>query len=122
MVFSAWPYTGSAHDASLMATFLLGGLSVIPAGILEGIFLIGVELETEGANLAVLAVVLLLVVGPVEEVCKFAAVRLYAFRSLYFDDPLDGMVDAAGASLGSATLESLGYILALAPEGWSGRP
>ena len=100
----------------LVATFLLGGLSTIPASLLEGIFLFGADLDTVGATLASTAVIMLLVVGPVEELCKFAAVRFYAFRSLYFDEPLDGLVYGAAASLGFATLENLGYVLAFGPE------
>ncbi len=100
----------------LVATFLLGGLSTIFAGVLEGVFVYGGDLDIEGASLASTAVAMLLVVGPVEEVCKFAAVRFYAFRSLYFDEPLDGMVYGAAASLGFVTVENIGYVAAFGPE------
>ena len=56
------------------------------------------------------------VVGPVEELCKFAAVRLGPYRSLYFDEPVDGLVYASAASLGFASLENLFYVLEYGPE------
>ena len=56
------------------------------------------------------------VVGPVEETCKFLAVRLRAYRSPYFEEPMDGLVHAAAASLGFASLENLFYILDYGPE------
>jgi len=115
-VFSRMDVYRPGPRSLIVSTFLLGGLSVIPAAVLEAIFLNGVELDAVGATLASTAVAMLLVVGPVEEVCKFAAVRFHAFHSLYFDEPLDGMVYGAAASLGFATLENLGYVLVFGPE------
>ena len=59
---------------------------------------------------------MLLVVGPVEEFSKFAVVRLKAYRSLYFDEPMDGLVYAAAASLGFASLENVLYVVDFGPE------
>jgi RsiW-degrading membrane proteinase PrsW (M82 family) len=95
-------------------TFVLGGLSTIPAVIAEAIFLGDSSLD-EGASLQATAAAMLLVVGPVEEACKFAVVRLKPYRSLYFDEPMDGLVYAAAASLGFASLENLGYVARLGP-------
>ena len=86
-------------------TFLLGALATIPALIAEAIFLTDSDLD-EGASLQATAAAMLLVVGPVEEACKFAVVRLKPYRSLYFDEPVDGLVYAAAASLGFASLET----------------
>ena len=97
-------------------TFLLGMASTIPAGIMNTIFLDESLLDDRSANLASVAVGMLFVVGPVEETCKFLAVRLYAFRSRYFDQPSDGLLYAAAASLGFASLENLLYILQFGPE------
>ena len=94
--------------------FLLGMLSTVPAGLIEAIALDESALEP-GATLAALAMAMLLVVGPVEELSKFAAVRLGAFRSQYFEEPMDGLVYAAAASLGFASLENLGYVLSFGP-------
>ena len=95
-------------------TFLLGCLSTVPALIGEVIFLGDADL-VEGASLSAVAAGMLLVVGPVEELCKFGAVRLKPYRSLYFDEPMDGLVYAAAASLGFASLENLAYVAAFGP-------
>ncbi len=95
-------------------TFVLGCLSTIPAVILEAIFLADFEFG-ESAILGITAA-MLLVVGPIEEACKFAVVRLKSYRSLYFDEPMDGLVYAAAASLGFASLENLAYVVTYGPE------
>ena len=64
---------------------------------------------------------MIFVVGPVEEFCKFGAVRLGPYRSLYFDEPVDGLVYAAAASLGFASLENLFYVSQYGPEVMIGR-
>jgi RsiW-degrading membrane proteinase PrsW (M82 family) len=96
-------------------TFALGCLATFPAAILEGLFDLGGLLEGESDLIAV-ATGMLLVVGPVEELCKFSVVRLVAYRSLYFDEPMDGLVYGAAASLGFASLENLAYVLNYGPE------
>ena len=104
----------------IAVTFVLGCLSTIPAIIAEAIFLGDSSLE-EGASLQATAAAMLLVVGPVEEACKFAVVRLKPYRSLYFDEPMDGLVYAAAASLGFASLENLGYVARFGPGVMIGR-
>ena len=96
-------------------TFLLGCVSTIPAAILEVIFDFGGLLDTQ-TDLATVATGMLFVIGPVEELCKFGAVRLLAYRSLYFDEPMDGLVYGAAASLGFASLENFFYVLNYGPE------
>lgn len=104
----------------LALTFFLGMLSTIPAAILEFAF-IGEDVDRPGADLAAVASAMLFVVGPVEETSKFLAVRLGPYRSLYFDEPRDGLVYAAAARLGFASLENLVYILNFGPEVMLGR-
>ncbi len=95
-------------------TFGLGCLATVPAAIIEFVVL-GESFLEERAGLATIAPAMLLVVGPVEEVCKFLAVRLKAYRSLYFDEPIDGLVYAASASLGFASLENVLYVFEFGP-------
>ena len=95
-------------------------LSTLPAAALEFAFLQDVEIAA-GTDLATAAAAMLFVVGPAEEVSKFLAVRLGPYRSLYFDEPRDGLVYAAAASLGFASLENLFYILSFGPEVMIGR-
>ncbi|PSQ42173.1 PrsW family intramembrane metalloprotease [Halobacteriales archaeon QS_9_68_42] len=51
-----------------------------------------------------------LVVGPIEEIVKLLAVRLYAYRDDRFDSVVDGAVYGAVAGLGFATIENVLYI------------
>lgn len=96
-------------------TFLLGCASTVPAGF--GNYIFGADALLEGSrHLLSVVTAMTFVVGPVEELCKFAAVRLGPYRSLYFDEPVDGLVYAGAASLGFASLENLIYVLDYGPE------
>ena len=96
-------------------TFFFGALSSIPAGIINTV-VIDSNVINGTADLAATAAAMLFVVGPVEELSKFMAVRLGPYRSLYFDEPRDGLVYATAASLGFASMENLGYIFSYGPE------
>ena len=96
-------------------TFILGMLSTVPAAGIEAFF-IKDSLEQPGVTLGTVAVNMFFFVGPVEELSKFLAVRLNAYRSRYFEEPMDGLVYAAAASLGFASLENFFYILNYGPE------
>jgi RsiW-degrading membrane proteinase PrsW (M82 family) len=101
-------------------TFLLGCISTIPAGL--GNYLLGAEAILAGApQLLSVVTAMTFVVGPVEELCKFGAVRFGPYRSLYFDEPVDGLVYAFAASLGFASLENFVYVLQCGPEVMIGR-
>ena len=104
----------------LALTFFFGMVATVPAVIIEGLFLDD-SILSEKASLASVAAGMLFVVGPVEELTKFAAVRLGPYRTLYFDEPTDGLVYAAAASLGFASLENLGYVLVFGPTVMLGR-
>lgn len=98
----------------IVLTFFLGCLSTIPAGIIEFFALSDFDRQ-EISSLSSVAMSMLLVVGPVEELSKFGAVRLFAYRSLYFEEPIDGLVYGAAASLGFASLENLLYVYSYGP-------
>ncbi len=101
-------------------TFLLGCVSTIPAGI--GNALLGANTLLEGSpHFMSVITAMTFVVGPVEELCKFGAVRLGPYRTLYFDEPVDGLVYSFAASLGFASLENLLYVLQFGPEVMFGR-
>ncbi|MFB6254340.1 MAG: PrsW family intramembrane metalloprotease [Halobacteriaceae archaeon] len=51
-----------------------------------------------------------IIVGPIEEVVKWLAVRLFAYRSPQFNTVIDGAVYGAMAGLGFATIENSLYI------------
>ena len=52
-----------------------------------------------------------LVIGPREEIAKFLAVRLFVYRNKEFNEPLDGIIYAAAAALGFASLENMLYVI-----------
>ena len=104
----------------LAFAFLLGMLFTIPAAAVEFVLLRDDDVRV-GAGVAGAAAAMLFVVGPAEELSKFLAVRLGPYRSLYFDEPRDGLVYAVAASLGFASLENLVYILSFGPEVMVGR-
>ncbi|MGE5593661.1 MAG: PrsW family glutamic-type intramembrane protease [Betaproteobacteria bacterium] len=93
--------------AFVTKAFLYGVLSVFPAALLEAPFR---RVITAGPqDLAALLVVSVLVVGVVEEVSKFVAVKIAAYDSAEFDEVMDGVVYAVAAGLGFAATENLFY-------------
>ena len=99
-----------------LLTFIYGVLSVIPAALVSEVLLPeNVFFNTE-VTFAVISISMLFIVGPVEETCKFLAVRLPVYRSLHFEETMDGLVYGAAASLGFASLENLLYVLEYGPE------
>ncbi|MFZ4984011.1 MAG: PrsW family glutamic-type intramembrane protease [Blastocatellia bacterium] len=93
----------------LTLTFVLGALATIPA---LGLNLLGQQAigALLGPGDAAHLVVLLLVVGPVEESIKFLVVFGYSWRKPEFDEPLDGVIYSAAAALGFAAAENLIYL------------
>src|SRR5262245_1274026 len=90
-------------------TFMFGALSTIPALVLnlvgQGFFI-----ELFGSTQFSHLLVLLLIVGPVEELIKLLVVYQYAYRRPEFDEPLDGVVYSATAALGFAAIENIVYL------------
>lgn len=95
----------------LLKTFLLGGLSILPVAIIEGLLFEawGVSLfEPNGLLVNLLSMVFL--VALVEEGAKFCVVRYYAWKKAAFNEPYDGVMYALMASLGFATVENILYV------------
>ncbi|WP_128477402.1 PrsW family intramembrane metalloprotease [Halorussus pelagicus] len=101
--------TTSEPLSLLVGTFLLGVLFAGFAGIVNT----GASLALNQLPIAPAVTMLAffyLVVAPVEELVKWLAIRLYAFRSDRFDAVIDGAVYGAMAGLGFATIENAIYI------------
>jgi RsiW-degrading membrane proteinase PrsW (M82 family) len=104
----------------VLATFGLGVLSILPAfggeraAALFYPFLEHIERAAQSGNGNAAAwpmfVGCFLVIGPCEEVAKFLAVRLFVYRHREFNEPLDGIIYAAAAALGFASLENVLYV------------
>lgn len=108
-------YRGAPHKI-LFFTFLLGMLSVIPAGLLEYWLIDDEELEYGFASIGAVAIVMFFIVGPAEETSKFLSVRLGVYRTRHLREPLDGLIFGAAASLGFATAENIWYALSFGAE------
>lgn len=52
----------------------------------------------------------LLIIGPLEELCKFLPFFLVTLRFKEFDEKTDGIIYAAAVALGFASFENLGYL------------
>ncbi len=118
-VFWLWFYTrkndyGPEPRRLLALTFGMGMLAVVPAALIEYLF-ISDSIQGSDVPLGSVAAALMLVVGPVEEGAKFLAVRMGPYRSRYFEEPMDGLVYGTAASLGFASLENFFYILQYGP-------
>lgn len=87
-------------------TFLIGFLSVIPAGVAEQ--LTDTVLVPYGAPYAVY-VRSFVVAGLIEELSKFLVVRLFIYRRGEFDEVTDGIVYTVTAGLGFAFFENILY-------------
>lgn len=94
--------------------FVLGVLSIIPAGLLEAFA--GDTLFHPDNGLVETILFFFIIVGPVEEFAKFGAVRLRAYNSREFDEPMDGIVLGVSAALGFATVENIVYVLSAPPD------
>jgi RsiW-degrading membrane proteinase PrsW (M82 family) len=82
----------------IIRTFFLGMLITIPVAFIEGV------LPISDLILAVLAAPI------IEELAKYLVVRRTVYPNPEFNEPMDGVVYAASAALGFATLENIVYI------------
>lgn len=92
----------------VIKTFFWGMIAVIPVFLinLACLAILSSWVSTNPAHftLAVLAAPL------IEEWAKFSVVRFYIYNHTEFDEPMDGIVYAAAAALGFASMENLGYV------------
>jgi RsiW-degrading membrane proteinase PrsW (M82 family) len=93
----------------LINTFLLGALICLP------VVPVAMMLESLGQGMtgdvwSTAFVKAFLGAAIPEELFKFLVLRLYVWRKSHFDEPLDGVVYGATASLGFATLENILYV------------
>ena len=96
-------------------TFVLGMVSTVPVGILSFAYNAG-SIFDPNTQLSAMLLRTIVIAAVVEELAKFLVVRLGAYRTLHFDEPSDGLVYAASASLGFASLENLLYVWQFGPE------
>ena len=88
-------------------SFFLGGLIVFPAALLENLFL---DDFGQSGSLKTAFYVSFLVVGPIEELCKWLVLRTYSYRNIHFDEHTDGLVYGVAVAAGFATVENVFYV------------
>jgi RsiW-degrading membrane proteinase PrsW (M82 family) len=101
----------------VLATFALGGLSIVPAALIEaGCSMLSPWLDTSivtlGGQLWALPLsvaVSTLVVGGAEEGAKFMGAWSLARHRREFDEPVDGIVYGCASALGFAAVENIKY-------------
>ena len=82
---------------------------VIPAGIIEYLLIYGLNLITSG--IITIFIMSFIIIAPAEELLKFFAVKKWIYKSIEFDEVMDGIVYTVSASLGFATVENIIYVL-----------
>jgi RsiW-degrading membrane proteinase PrsW (M82 family) len=93
----------------LALSYLLGaGAAIVGLGLYYFMPLLGVPDDPGGTPREIL-LYCLLVVGPIEEGVKFVAARAFIFRSVHFDEPIDGLIYSSAIAIGFASFESLIY-------------
>lgn len=102
----------------MLKTFAAGMGAAIVAVAAEGALIRlllpgpeGFRFVVSQGTLAEVAVYSFLIIAPIEEALKFLVVRLGAFRSPEFNEPMDGIVYMVSAAIGFATLENARYML-----------
>ena len=88
-------------------TFIYGSLAVFPAAFLEAPFRPFVAEKSSG--LLRIFIITTLVIGVIEEMAKFIAVRLAVYDHVEFDEIVDGIIYSVTSGLGFAALENLFY-------------
>jgi RsiW-degrading membrane proteinase PrsW (M82 family) len=97
--------------STLLITFLLGAVAIVPAMVTSYCLEQLTGWRPDTSNLLHAFIGALLIVGFVEEGCKFIVVRFYAFHKREFDEPYDGIMYSVMAALGFATIENVLYVV-----------
>jgi RsiW-degrading membrane proteinase PrsW (M82 family) len=95
----------------ILRIFVIGAVMVIPAALAE-LLLTGIVGRITG-GLPYILIISFLIIAPIEEILKFLAVRKWIYRSLEFNEIMDGIVYTVSASLGFAALENILFVLPL---------
>jgi RsiW-degrading membrane proteinase PrsW (M82 family) len=95
----------------LVITFLYGAAALVPSMMNSTALqrLTGWRSSTPNVLHSLLGA--LLIVGLVEEGCKYLVVRFYSYRLPGFTEPYDGIMYSISAALGFATVENVLYVV-----------
>lgn len=93
---------------SIMFSFFLGCLSVIPAIIMESFFL--ENFPSDFMNIPLTALNAYVFIAGAEELSKFFMLKYY-FKNPNFNEPYDGIIYGVMISLGFAAVENINYVM-----------
>jgi RsiW-degrading membrane proteinase PrsW (M82 family) len=94
----------------LVFAYFLGALS---AGAALGVYWLVEKLggpDDPGFTTRSIFFYCFLVVGPIEEGIQYLFARVFIFSSVYFDEPIDGLIYSSAIAIGFASVESLIYV------------
>lgn len=100
----------------VVRTFLWGVAVSVPVVLAESLLLFVAGFDFEGdlteeqLALPQVAYVSFVVAGMTEEMAKYLVLKKTVYGSLYFRQPLDGVIFSAAVALGFASIENVGYI------------
>ncbi len=109
-------------------TFILGAIAVGPAFLAQNLIAEIVNISGNdifklagiGSSTAILILLVIIAWAMIEEVLKYLATYLSAFKSIHLDEPIDIMIYLITAAIGFAAMENFLYILnSLIAEGGS---
>lgn len=95
----------------LLWAFILGMMCVVPAAVLETVGENYLASEIAKPSMTFQFLFFFLIVGPIEELLKYAVVKKYLYPKVEFDEPMDGIVYGSAAALGFASLENIFYMM-----------
>ena len=93
----------------ILKIFFIGALMVLPAALIEYVLLTGLQYVASG--IVSIFIMSFIIIAPVEELVKYITVRRWIYRSIEFNEVMDGIVYTVAASLGFATVENILYVL-----------
>jgi len=94
----------------LLKLFFGGMATVISALILEGIGTAILDIIMPFESVEKSVILAMIIVGPVEELGKYAVLRLITWKNKQFDYSYDAIVYSVFTSLGFAAIENIGYV------------
>ncbi|UCC12299.1 MAG: PrsW family intramembrane metalloprotease [candidate division WOR-3 bacterium] len=93
----------------ILKIFFIGALMVLPAALIEYVLITGLQYVANG--IVSIFIMSFIIIAPVEELVKYLTVRRWIYRSIEFNEVMDGIVYTVAASLGFATVENILYVL-----------
>ncbi len=111
-IYIHWKDTHDREPVHLLVKcFFLGALMVLPAIVIEiSLAKIFPMHETSRGMMLPELWRALIGVALVEEICKFAVLRWYAYPKPQFNEPYDGITYSVMIAMGFATLENIMYV------------